>query len=79
MVLRNQMSFSLHALKQLLNAPLLAMVVGICFFILDWKIPHLLLQLFQYLGALAAPLALIYIGFFIPQLLKKRKSISMSF
>lgn len=76
MVLQKQGSFSLRALKPMLNAPLIATLIGGCFFMFNWKIPNNLLQLFQHLGALATPLALIYIGFFIPPLFKKRNSIA---
>lgn len=71
MVLQNQVSFSPKVLKPLLNAPLIAIILGVFLFVIELKILDYFLQLLQRLGTIASPLALIYIGFFIPELLPK--------
>lgn len=78
MVLQNQVSLTPRTLKPLLNAPLIAIIVGVSCFFLELKMHDSIIQLLQRLGAIAAPLALIYIGFFIPKMLKNRKQINLS-
>lgn len=75
LVLQKHRTFSWKALKQLLNMPLIAFAIGLTcnLFGISWMGGAE--QLFERLGMLATPLAMIYIGFYIPRLLKKRKQV----
>lgn len=53
--------------------PMIAFILGLSLNLLHMKLPDNLLQLTDHLGLLASPLAMMYIGCFIPQLIKKRK------
>jgi predicted permease len=74
MVIRHRYSITLQSLKPMLNFPLIAFFIGIVLSFIHVNVPEPLLQLFLKLGALASPLALIYIGLFIPKLLQNRKN-----
>lgn len=73
MVINHRYSLTLRSLKPLLNFPLAAFLFGLILSFIHVKIPESLLQLFLKLGALASPLALIYIGLFLPKLFRNRK------
>ena len=75
MVLQKKPSFDLQMVKRIINLPLIAFFIGFLLNILHLKLPSNLLQLSSQFGMLASPLAMMYIGSFIPQLLKKRKMV----
>jgi predicted permease len=77
MVLKHEYSLRLRTLKPLLNMPLFAIVVGLIFFISHVNLPTAVLTLLNKLGALTTPLALIYIGLFLPQLFQHWKKVSL--
>ena len=51
--------FSPTALKKIFSPPLAGFIIGI---ILDWRLPHFLMNSFQYVGNLTTPLSLVFIG-----------------
>jgi predicted permease len=73
MVINHRYSITLQSLKPLINIPLIAFFAGLLLSIVQFEAPESLLQLLIKLGALASPLALIYIGFFLPKILRSRK------
>lgn len=54
--------FSRSALKKIFSPPLAGFVIGIIFVLLDLRLPHFLLNSFQYVGNLTTPLSLVFIG-----------------
>jgi malate permease and related proteins len=73
MIINHRYSITLQSLKPMLNFPLFAFILGLIFSITQIEAPESILQFLLKLGALASPLALIYIGFFLPKLLRERK------
>lgn len=73
MVIKHRYSITLQSLKPMLNFPLIAFFIGMILSFVPLNVPESLLQLLLKFGALASPLALIYIGLFLPNLLRNRK------
>ncbi|WP_028775435.1 AEC family transporter [Shimazuella kribbensis] len=73
MVINHRYSITLRSLKPMINIPLIAFFVGLLLSIFQFDAPETLLQFLLKLGALASPLALIYIGFFLPKLFRSNK------
>lgn len=73
LVLQKKFSFHWQTLKKIINLPMIAFAAGLILNLLQWHLPNNLLEVTHHLGMLASPLAMIYIGSFIPQLMKKRK------
>lgn len=76
MVIKHEYTLRLRTLKPLINMPLFAIVAGLTLFISSIDLPTAALTLLNKLGALTTPLALIYIGLFLPQLFKSWKNVS---
>ncbi|WP_147803770.1 AEC family transporter [Alkalicoccus halolimnae] len=70
-LLQSGRTFRLSQLKSLLNLPLAAVIVGISSAFLELEPPAVLRQLVELLSGLAAPLAMLYIGILLQQLLKR--------
>lgn len=73
MVINHRYSVNMQSLKPMLNFPLIAFLIGTTLSFTHWQIPATVLQFLLKLGALAPPLALFYIGLFLPKLLRERK------
>ena len=54
--------FSPTALKKIFSPPLAGFIIGIILVLLDWRLPHFLMNSFQYVGNLTTPLSLVFIG-----------------
>ena len=54
--------FSLKGLKNLISAPVIAMILSAVFVICGWKLPGVLSSTLSSVGSTSMPLALIYIG-----------------
>ncbi|WP_307745459.1 AEC family transporter [uncultured Phascolarctobacterium sp.] len=54
--------FSAAALKKIFSPPLAGFIIGIILVLLDWRLPHFLMNSFQYVGNLTTPLSLVFIG-----------------
>ena len=54
--------FSPTALKKIFSPPLAGFIIGIILVLMDWKLPHFLMNSFQYVGNLTTPLSLVFIG-----------------
>ena len=48
--------------KKLIPAPMIGLIVGIVFLLLDIPVPHVAMSILSYLGGLVVPLSLIYVG-----------------
>ncbi len=72
-VLQKRLTWDWKTMKRVINLPLIAFAVGLTFHFLHIEIPAYLLQQMNNLGLLAPPLAMMYIGCFIPQLIKRKK------
>ncbi|MFC4736930.1 AEC family transporter [Bacillus daqingensis] len=64
-------SFRLRQLKSLVNLPLAAVIVGISSAFIGFEPPAVVRQLVELLSGLAAPLAMLYIGILLQQLLSR--------
>jgi predicted permease len=73
MVIKHQYSVNLRSLKPMINFPLIAFFIGLLLSMFQVETSETLLQLLLKLGALASPLALIYIGLFLPKLFRSKK------
>jgi predicted permease len=62
-------------LKSLVNAPLLAIGAGLIFAVLQIEPPAMLKQVFGMLGNVTVPLAMLYIGLMLAQLLRLRPKV----
>lgn len=65
-LLQSNQKFQFKQLKALLNLPLLAISLGLLYVISGWEAPLIFKQLASMLSNLAAPLAMLYIGFLLP-------------
>lgn len=54
--------FSPTALKKIFSPPLAGFIIGIILVLLDWRLPHFLMNSFQYVSNLTTPLSLVFIG-----------------
>ncbi|QKS69949.1 AEC family transporter [Paenalkalicoccus suaedae] len=70
-LLQSGRKFHVSQLKTLINLPLIAVVVGISSAFLGFQAPAALQQLSQLLAGLAAPMAMLYIGILMQQLIAK--------
>lgn len=73
LILQKRFSFDLQIIRKIINLPLITILLGFLFNLLHLQLPPNLLQLTDRLGLLASPLAMIYIGSFIPQLINKKQ------
>lgn len=61
-LLQEEKKFRFRMLKEMLNLPMMAIIFGLSAAFFQVKPPVLFIELFDYLAALAAPLAMFYIG-----------------
>lgn len=73
-LLQEKKQFRFRMLKEMINIPMIAIVVGLSAAFFQVKPPALFIELFDYLAALAAPLAMFYIGTIIANLQRSRVS-----
>lgn len=73
-LLQKKKEFHIRTLKEMINVPMIAIVVGLSASFFQVKPPILFIELFDYLAALAAPLAMFYIGTIIVNLRRSRMS-----
>jgi predicted permease len=76
MVIKHRYTITLQSLKPMINFPLMAFGLGLLLSFLPFEAPAGVMQLLGKLSALASPLALIYIGLFLPKLFRARKQAS---
>ncbi|MBB6448398.1 hypothetical protein HNR44_000347 [Geomicrobium halophilum] len=72
--LQSHGSFDFRHLKAMINAPLIAITAGLLFAISGLNAPVLLQDLTSMLSSIAAPLAMLYIGFLLPPFFQKGQS-----
>jgi len=73
-LLQEKKQFRFRTLKEMINIPMMAIVLGLSAAYFHVKPPSLFIELFDYLAALAAPLAMFYIGTIIMNLQRSRVS-----
>lgn len=73
-LLQEKKQFRFSMLKEMLNIPMMAIIFGLSAAFFQVKPPALFIELFDYLAALAAPLAMFYIGTIIMNLQRSRIS-----
>lgn len=71
-MLQKQKSFSFSTLKAMVNIPLVAIIVGMILSYFHFRPSTLFINLVDQLAALAAPMAMFYIGFLIMTLERKK-------
>lgn len=76
-LLQEKKQFRLNTLKAMINVPMIAIAIGLSSAFFQVKPPSLFIELFDYLAALAAPLAMFYIGAIIMNLQRSRVSQSL--
>ncbi|WP_139491441.1 AEC family transporter [Brevibacillus dissolubilis] len=64
--------------REILNIPMIAILVGMLIALINWHPPQAVVQLTSMLAALASPMAMLYIGMLIPPLLKNSRSTGQS-
>lgn len=72
-LLQSDQKFQFRQLKALLNLPLLAISLGLLYVLSGWEAPVVFKQLAAMLSSLAAPLAMLYIGFLLPNFFRVGK------
>jgi malate permease and related proteins len=77
-LLQENYKFSLATLKQLINPPIISIVIALFVIITELQPPEMIKQLNGMLASLATPLAMIYIGILIRMMLKQKKAMSIS-
>ncbi|MDQ0272817.1 AEC family transporter [Cytobacillus purgationiresistens] len=70
-ILQSEQRFHIRQLKALLNMPLLAITVGLLYVVSGMNAPVIFQDIAAMLSGLAAPLAMLYIGFLLPPFFKK--------
>ncbi|TVY08570.1 AEC family transporter [Paenibacillus cremeus] len=65
-----------HGIKSVLNMPMLAVVTGLLLASLKLEPPAFVLQLLGMLGSVTVPLAMLYIGLLLAQLLRRKAQVS---
>ncbi|MRH42547.1 auxin efflux carrier [Aquibacillus halophilus] len=71
-MLQSHGKFKLRQLKALVNPPLIAITVGLLAAVTGFDPPDFIKQLTGMLSAIAAPLAMIYVGMLIPPLIQRK-------
>ncbi|RSK33723.1 AEC family transporter [Bhargavaea beijingensis] len=74
LLLQKEKQIGLGMLRTMLNVPILSIVVGLTLAFFNLRPPFLLTDLFDRLAAIAAPLAMFYIGIMIMSLFQQRSS-----
>lgn len=74
-LLQSNGHFQFKQLKALLNMPLLAIITGLLYVLSGFEAPIFLKQLSSMLAGLAAPLAMLYIGFLLPPFFRKEQTL----
>lgn len=77
-LLQEGYQFSLATLKQLVNPPIISIVIALFIIIAGVQPPEIIKQLNGMLASLATPLGMIYIGILIRMMLKQKGAISIS-
>ncbi|GKV65873.1 MULTISPECIES: AEC family transporter [unclassified Sporosarcina] len=65
MILNNSFRFTWATCKSLINIPLIAIIFGLLFAVMNYRPPSVFIELTNQLAALASPLAMFYIGLLI--------------
>ncbi|WP_153722611.1 AEC family transporter [Sporosarcina cascadiensis] len=65
MILNNSFRFTWATCKSLINIPLIAIIFGLLFAVINYRPPSVFIELTNQLAALASPLAMFYIGLLI--------------
>lgn len=73
MVLKGKNGFTWKDMKSIVNIPMVAIVVGMFFALMEWHPPEMVKSLTAMLSSLAAPLAILYIGLLIPDLMARKQ------
>lgn len=71
-LLQKEKKFHFGMLKEMINIPMIAIVLGLTAAFFHVKPPVIFIELFDYLAALAAPLAMFYIGTIIMNISRSR-------
>lgn len=74
-LLQSEGRFTWRHLKALVNMPLMAISLGLVFAFSGWEAPVFLKDLASMLSALAAPMAMLYVGFSLPELVRSKQSV----
>ncbi|TFD98398.1 AEC family transporter [Jeotgalibacillus sp. R-1-5s-1] len=74
-LLQAEGKFHIRQLKAVINMPVGAIVIGILAAVSGFQPPGMMIQFVEMLAALAAPMAMLYVGMLLPPLLKKKREI----
>ncbi|WP_257348997.1 AEC family transporter [Pseudalkalibacillus decolorationis] len=77
-LLQENYQFSLASLKQLINPPVISIVIALVVIIAEIQPPEIIQQLNGMLANLATPLGMLYIGILIRMMLKEKGAMSIS-
>ncbi|RBW70746.1 AEC family transporter [Bacillus taeanensis] len=77
-LLQENYQFSLASLKQIMNPPIISIVIALFIIITEIKPPEIIQQLNGMLANLATPLGMLYIGILIRMMLKQKGPMSIS-
>ncbi|MGE7903415.1 AEC family transporter [Peribacillus sp. NPDC094092] len=77
-LLQENYQFTLASLKQLMNPPIISIIVALFVIIAEVQPPEIIQQLNGMLASLATPLGMLYIGILIRVMLKQKGTISIS-
>jgi predicted permease len=78
-LLKRNEKFSFKSMKEIINIPLISILIGITIAIIGYKPPLIVKSLATTLSSLAAPLAMLYIGLLIPTFFKEKKVLPLRF
>ncbi|WP_231929054.1 AEC family transporter [Brevibacillus sp. SKDU10] len=73
MVLKGKKECTWKNMRSIVNIPMLAIVVGMFLALMEWQPPEMVKSLTAMLSSIAAPLAMLYIGLLIPDLLIRKQ------
>ncbi|MBM7579579.1 AEC family transporter [Jeotgalibacillus terrae] len=74
-MLQSEGKFHISQLKAVINMPVIAIVIGMIVALSGFKPPGMMIQFVEMLAALAAPMAMLYVGMLLPPLLKRGKEV----
>jgi hypothetical protein len=70
LIMQKEKAFTVRSLRNIVNPPIIAIVTGLTLSLSGFHPPAVIMKLLDNLASLAAPLAMIYIGLLIPNILK---------
>ncbi|TFE02086.1 AEC family transporter [Jeotgalibacillus salarius] len=74
-LLQAEGKFHISQLKAMINMPVIAIVLGLVVALSGFQPPGMMVQFVEMLAALAAPMAMLYVGMLLPPLWKRKKEV----